>query len=312
MSAATKTGRRSKTQVAMPTWVPPIAPLEVSSPPSGPVICEVKWDGYRLLAFKDGDVVRTLTRNDNDMTRQVPGLVDALKALPCRRAIMDGELVVLGADGHSRFHAIRSALGGRTPGKLPLFYMAFDLLYLDDEDLREQPIEERKRRLQKLVAGSTAIRYVEHLEGQAAAMFDYAMRTGLEGIVCKKPGSRYREERGVWLKVKCRQERPLLVGGYRVDDAGQLSELLVGLDVDGNLIYLGAVSGGLGKLARELRPRLEALRRNASPFAEQRGPRDAAWVRPEASVVVRFTATSTGHLRHPVLVGVPRPGGEPR
>lgn len=315
MSVATRPGARAmksstppdgaRTLAELPRWIEPLAPTEVTDVPAGAQLAEIKWDGFRAIVTKDGDRVRAWTRNDKELTGHIPTVIDEVRRLPCRRAIFDGELCVLAADGHSQFHLVPSAFGPRASHRPTL--MAFDLLALDDHDLRPVAIEARKHALARLLAASdtSTLRNVEAIAGNGREIFEYAARTGLEGIVFKQPGSPYASGRSrLWLKLKCRQAQPMLVGGYR--PAGpDIAELLVGVLSDGVLYYVGSVSTGLGRVLDAIAPRLENLRQPAPSFEPRSlGSSRGIWVRPEIAVLVKFTATSTGRMRHPSILGL--------
>lgn len=280
----------------------PLAPTELKAPPEWAALCELKADGWRMLSAKDGRRFNAVSRNAKDLTRQVPTIAAAVQTLPCESAVLDGELCVIGPDGHSRFHLVPRALGKPSRQGPSLTYMAFDLLVLDGVDLRREPIERRKQLLKGLLTpAGPALKYVDFVEGRAKEVFAFAAKSGAEGIVCKRAGSAY--EPGAWVKVKCRQAPKLTIGGYRLAN-GWIAELLVGVDAgDGLLLYVGSVSQGLDRVARQLRPLLQGLHQDESPF-EQRslGRVQGLWVRPELEVVVSCTVTSTGRMRHPVIL----------
>lgn len=290
----------------LPRWIEPLAPTEVSETPSRPALAEIKFDGYRALVTKDGDQVRIWSRNEKEMTHLLPTIVAETRKLACRRLIIDAELCVLTPDGHSQFHLIPSALGPRA--RLRPTLLAFDLLAIEEHDIRPIAIERRKALLEELLAsadGST-LRNVPAVEGHADEVFAFAARTGLEGIVFKQPGSPYASGRSrLWLKRKCRQAQAMVVGGFK--PAGrELGELLLGVRSGSDLYYVGTVSTGLDRVAGAIAPKLEGLRQLQAPFeATSLGTTRGIWVRPEVSVVVKFTATSMGRMRHPSVVGLP-------
>ncbi len=169
-------------------FIQPCQPTLVAHPPAGPGwLHEVKHDGYRLLARKDADRVRLWTRYGTDFTGRLPAIADAVRALPVDNALIDGEAVVFRPDGHSDFAALRTKAGGEQAA-----LVAFDLLNLDGEDLRQRPLEERREALARLVAGVDGIRFSEAVATEGATVFAHACKLGLEGIVSKRAGSRYR------------------------------------------------------------------------------------------------------------------------
>ena len=169
----------------------------VAKPRPGPKwIHEVKHDGYRLLARKDAARVTLWSRYGTDFTDKLPSIAEAVGALPVDNALIDGEAVVFKPDGHSDFAALRTKAGG-----LLAAFVAFDLLGLEADDLRQRPLEERRDALARLVRGVDGIVFSEALATEGAIVFAHACRLGLEGIVSKRAGSRYRSGASRnWLK----------------------------------------------------------------------------------------------------------------
>ena len=182
--------------------VEPCLPSAAKSPPSGPGwIHEIKHDGFRILARRDSAGVRLITRNGNDFTHRFPFIEMAIKSLPVRSCVIDGEAIVCDENGVADFELIR---GHGTAANA--VHCAFDLLELDGRDLRRRPIEERKSLLAKLLHDSDSdfsIVLNKHYEEDGAIVFREACRLGCEGIVSKRLGSIYRRGRSpLWLKVK--------------------------------------------------------------------------------------------------------------
>jgi bifunctional non-homologous end joining protein LigD len=182
--------------------IEPCLPSPAKAPPSGPGwLHEIKHDGFRILARRDSAGVRLITRNGNDFTSRFPFIATALKSLPVRSCMIDGEAIVCDENGLAVFELIRGH-GSKTSAVL----CAFDLLELDGRDLRRRPIEERKGLLAKLLHHSDSdlgIVLNKHYEEDGAMVFREACRLGCEGIVSKRLGSTYRRGRSpLWLKVK--------------------------------------------------------------------------------------------------------------
>ncbi len=156
----------------------------------------MKHDGYRLLASKDADRVTLWSRYGTDFTDKMPRIVEAVRALPVDIALIDGEAVEFRPDGHSDFAALRTRAGGEQAS-----FVAFDLLNLDGDDLRQRPLEERREALAQLVAGIDGIQFSQAFAGDGAIVFAHACKLGLEGIVSKRVLSRYRNSPSRnWLK----------------------------------------------------------------------------------------------------------------
>jgi bifunctional non-homologous end joining protein LigD len=182
-----------------PGFIVPAQPVQQDKPPSGPGwIHEIKHDGYRLLVRRDGETVRLWTRNAVDYTDRLTGIAAAAARLKAWSFTIDGEAVVLGPDGLSRFDELRSRDGACTA----MLY-AFDLIEINGDDLRTLPLETRKATLASLLRNAGTIRLNEHIEADGAVVFAHACKLGAEGIVSKRLGSPYRSgPHAAWIKTK--------------------------------------------------------------------------------------------------------------
>ena len=180
-------------------FIRPCQPFLVVRPPAGPGwLHEVKHDGYRIVARKQGESVSLWTRYGADFTDRLPRIAEAIGNLPADSALIDGEAVVFRPDGRSDFGALRTKAGGAQA-----CLVAFDLLALDAEDVRLRPIEERRDKLSGLVRGVDGVLFSEAIEAEGAVVFAHACKLGLEGIVSKRAGSLYRSGASrSWLKSK--------------------------------------------------------------------------------------------------------------
>jgi bifunctional non-homologous end joining protein LigD len=191
---------RLRTRRARPGSIEPCQPTSAPRPPSGPDwLHEIKHDGYRMIARRDGGGIRLITRNGHEWTDRYPSIVAAVNALKVKSCIIDGE-VVARADGVSCFNSLRS--GSRVKPQAAL--CAFDLIELDGADLRRVPIEERKRQLDRLLHRcKPGLQLTDHVFGDGARVFRQICALGLEGIVSKRKGSSYRSGQSRdWLKSK--------------------------------------------------------------------------------------------------------------
>jgi bifunctional non-homologous end joining protein LigD len=296
----------------LPDFVEPeLATLTDEAPAGDEWLHEMKFDGYRILCRVDEGRVRLLSRRENDWTDRLPNLVRAASALPVRRALLDGEIAVVLPGGHTSFQALQNLMSGAREGRF--HYFAFDLLHLDGEDLAPAPLEERKRRLSALLAGggTEPIVYSDHVVGSGPAFYAETCGKGLEGIVSKRRDAVYRPGRGRdWLKVKCRHEQEVVIGGYTAPQGSRvgLGALLVGVhDEQGRLQYAGKVGTGFSEATLgELTRRLKSLEQPDRPFASSPpGAGRAHWVRPELVAQVAFGEwTSDGRMRHPSFLGL--------
>jgi len=187
-------------QAALPGFVEPCLPSRAERPPSGPDwVHEIKHDGYRLMARRDPAGTRLLTRNGHDWAARYPLIAEAVDRLKVRSCLIDGEAVACDKNGLAVFERLR-----RKPTGEHVFLYAFDLLELNGTDLRREPIETRKATLASVLRGCLpGLRLNEHLAHDGESVFRHACKMGLEGIVLKRLGSRYRSGRSPdWLKFK--------------------------------------------------------------------------------------------------------------
>jgi bifunctional non-homologous end joining protein LigD len=177
-------------------FIQPCQPTLVANPPTGPGwLHEVKHDGFRILARKQGERVEVWSRRGALFNDRFPRIAEAVGAVPVANALIDGEAVVFLPDGHSDFAGLLTKAGERAS------FVAFDLLSLEADDLRQRPLEERRDALARLVHGAAGVRFSEALSADGALVFAHACKLGLEGIVSKRAGSRYRSGTSRnWLK----------------------------------------------------------------------------------------------------------------
>jgi bifunctional non-homologous end joining protein LigD len=287
----------------------------VEQPPEGDEwLHEIKYDGYRILARREGPSVALLSRRGHDWTAKFPTVRRSVERLPAQRLLLDGEVAVLLSDGRTSFQALQHALGRPSAH---LVYFVFDLLHLDGQDLRAAPLQARKDALEALLARAPeagSIRFSGHVAGQGPEFFRQACRRGIEGIVSKRRDVPYQGGRGgAWLKVKCFARQELVIGGFTEPEGSRtgLGALLVGhYDSEGRLVFAGKVGTGFThKTLVDLRRRLTPLEQRDCPF-EVSAPtgvlrRNAHWVRPElVAEVAFFEWTEDGRLRHPSFQGL--------
>ena len=208
---------------------------------------EVKFDGYRMLAWRDDDDIRLRSRNHLDWTSKLPAIAAAVHALECRTCVLDGELVVFDDTGHSRFDLLQRAFGHA--GSHRLRYAVFDLLALDGDDLRDAPLADRKAALSRLLetAGDTLLAS-DFIRGQGALAFRRACEAGLEGIMSKAIDSPYRGGRGdAWRKLKCIDSDEFVIVGYTPGKGsrGALGALLLAESRGKAWRYVGRVGTGM-------------------------------------------------------------------
>ena len=290
----------------LPGFVAPQLAKSVDRPPLGAGWGhEIKFDGYRLQLRVENGKATLKTRSGLDWTAKFSQIRMAAEALP--DCLIDGEACALDHNGSPDFAALQAALSDGKTGDLMFF--AFDLLFADGTDLREQPLRERKARLKALLAAKPKtgqsktgerLRFVEHFEFAGDAVLQSACRMSLEGIVSKRLDAPYRSDRSdTWLKSKCRAGHEVVIGGW-TGAAGQLRSLLVGVHKDGNLVYVGRVGTGFGRdeVLRVL-PRLAKLAADKSPFSGAGAPRNEAgvtWAKPELVAEIEFAGFTGGGM----------------
>ena len=268
----------------MPDWLEPMAATLTQDRFSGSEwLFERKFDGIRLLAYKNGGDVRLFSRNR--LPQQLPALAKAIANLPVDDAILDGEMTW---DGRS--------------------YHVFDILWMDGGAVTSLPLEDRRAMLAGLPF-EPPLHRVELVEDEKP--WERAAREGWEGVIAKRRGSTYEHRRSKhWVKMKCEASQELVVGGFTDPQGARvgLGALLVGYYEGDDFVFAGKIGTGFDtKRLLDLRKRLDAIELPESPFTRAKGlPRlRVHWARPEIVVQVAFIEwTAHGKLRHPRLLGV--------
>jgi bifunctional non-homologous end joining protein LigD len=289
-------------------------------------IFETKWDGFRLMAeIKDGSVA-LYSRNLIDLSRKYPSVCAALLGLH-RFAVIDGELVALDARGRSRFQLLQNA----EREKVRLRYCAFDLIYLDDQDLRDHPLIERKELLEKILPRDPLLHYSAHVWDKGIAAFKRASRTGEEGVMAKFARGHYYsgQRRREWLKVKASLGQEVVIVGFTAPRRSRayFGSLVLAVREGNAWRYVGRAGTGFDRESlKSLHALMMPLIAKTKPIAEK-VPDEAntTWVKPKFVGEVKFTEwTSKGEMRHPVFLGlrtdkkatdvireIPKPGSAP-
>jgi bifunctional non-homologous end joining protein LigD len=296
----------------MPEFVPPqLATLVEKPPPGDEWFHELKFDGYRLLCHLHNGQVRFWTRNQNDWTAKFPHIGKAVKALPLKSVILDGEVVALDPSGRASFQRLQQSINKNLGAGL-LFHV-FDLIYIEGFNLTKTPLRERKRVLAELLeplGDRGVLRYSDHIEGNGSEFLKEACKLGLEGIVSKLGNSVYEFTRSRnWLKVKCIKRQEFVIAGYTLSEKGlPFSSLILGVYEGEKLIYAGRAGTGFSNAQRvELRKKLDTMR-STRPFAQipkDPGLRRAVWTEPKLVGEVAFSEwTDEGVIRHPSFQGL--------
>lgn len=289
-------------RATMPATVEPQLPTLVAAAPEGDEwLHELKYDGYRLICRVDDGTVKLRTRGRQDWTQRFPRLARAVRSLPVRQAVLDGEAVVVRPDGTTDFQALQNVMSRGS--HRDVVYYAFDLIYLDGISLKDVPLIHRKEILETLLAtvgdgaGPPVLRYSGHVIGSGRDVYREACAVGAEGIVSKRKDRPYREGRSRdWLKVKCLTQQEFVIVGW-TDPSGSrkgLGALLLGYYTDeGELRYCGRVGTGFTtRSLTDLRRRLDAIGRPdppVHPVPKGSAVRRAHWVHPKLVAEVVFS-----------------------
>ncbi|HEX4884743.1 MAG TPA: DNA ligase D [Casimicrobiaceae bacterium] len=314
-AAAPRPRAKRKGTDDMPSSVAPQLATSAAALPGGDGWrYEIKFDGYRLLARIEDGTVRLFTRNGLDWSGRFPTIAAALARLPVDHAWIDGEAIALDEHGRSSFGKLQKSLERGAPDALR--YAAFDLLFVDGEDLRARPLDERQARLAQVLGAKPPAGVVlsQTLRGDADALLAEACRLKLEGLIAKRADAAYQSRRSRdWLKLKCRPRDEFVIGGYTAGQGSRvgLGALLLGAYDGGRLVYCGRVGTGLDDtLLKSMAARLAKIEQAQAPFASV--PRDQLrkfeaprWVKPLLVAEIEYAElTPQGLIRQGSFVGL--------
>jgi bifunctional non-homologous end joining protein LigD len=305
-------------------FIEPMKAKLVEKPPAtGDWIYELKFDGIRLITVKRDEKVSLLSRNQNDLNARFPEIVEAVKNLPARECVIDGEVVALDEEGRSSFQLLQAReMEGR---KSPIYFYAFDLLQLNGKSLIGLPLEARKNVLEKLCADAgDPVRYSGAVGSDAKRLLEEVKRRGLEGIIGKQRTSVYEPGRrsGAWIKLKCVNEQEFVIGGYTPPQGARkyFGAVMVGYYDNNKLVFAGKVGTGFtAKSLSMLHKKFQKEARDDCPFVDlpskQNGQwvlgitpsmmKKMHWVNPKFVAQIKFAEwTRDGKLRAPVFLGL--------
>jgi bifunctional non-homologous end joining protein LigD len=268
-------------KLPMPRYIEPMRATLVREAFDDPDwLFETKWDGFRVEALVGGGVAELWTRGQQDASRYFGRFLDPATWIAARTAIVDGEVVAFDAHGDPDFALLQQRIRQRADpsGDHPVVYEVFDLLELDGVSLLDRPLEERKRLLQDVLRDDPRVRFSDHVIETGIAAYEAAKVRGLEGVMAKERRSPYLPGRrsDTWRKFKVRPEQELIVGGWTrgTGYATDLAALLVGVNEDGELRYVGKVGAGFDIASKaELLSALAPLEADRSPFAKKKARR---------------------------------------
>jgi bifunctional non-homologous end joining protein LigD len=323
-------GALKKLPNAKPHFVEPMkARLEEEPPTHGDWLYELKFDGIRAIAVKDGKKVSLISRNGNKLDKRFPEVADAVKELSVQECVLDGEVVALDEEGRSSFQLLQALeMEGR---KAPLRFYVFDLLQLNGRSLLDLPVEQRKQVLASVCENvGDPIRYSGEIAGEVKTLLAEVKRRGLEGLIGKQRGSKYEPGRrsGAWIKLKSLNEQEFVIGGYTPPAGSRkyFGAILVGYYDGGSkkgnsrLRFAGKVGTGFTeKSLSMLYKKIRAEGRDDCPFVDL--PSKSAgqwsqgitpsmmqkmhWTNPKFVAQIKFAEwTRDGKLRQPVFLGL--------
>ncbi|MEX2395825.1 MAG: DNA ligase D, partial [Balneolales bacterium] len=270
-------------------------------------IFEIKWDGYRTIAEVERDQIELLSRNGLKVSKKYKTITEELKKVRYN-AILDGELVILDEEGHANFQELQHYDENKANN---LCYYAFDLLYLEGQNLLSVPLIKRKKLLKEILPESFKILYSDHIVGEGISFFEMLRSKSIEGMMAKYAHSKYipGKRSSEWLKIKAENRQDAVIGGFTEPKGSReyFGSLILGVYVNGELQFIGHSGGGFSnKSLSDILKRLKPLKREQSPF---KGPVNTnapvTWVEPELVCEVSYTEwTRDGHMRHPKFLGL--------
>jgi len=275
----------------------------VNTIPEGEWLYEMKYDGYRVLAFVEGSSVRLITRNGNDITKRFFTIASYLRDFAKGRAmVLDGEIVIADESGKTDFQALQNYLKNQESHTLT--YIVFDLLAIDGEDIRGRSLIDRKEKLENLMKDAPKnLYYSRYVKGYGKESFAAACEAGMEGIMGKKADSVYSGNRNDdWIKIKCDKRQEFVIGGYSLSDkrTSGVSSLLLGVYEGEELIYAGRAGTGISENEMKvLEEKFKNLKRMDAPFKEEpkiRSNEKVTWLKPELAAEIKFTEWTKENL----------------
>ena len=265
-------------------------------------VYEEKYDGIRILAYKEGLQVTLLSRNDKDRTHNFPAIAQSVRALEPLTLLLDGEVIALDRKKISRFQSLQRGIGD-------IRYAVFDCLYVSGRDLRHEPLELRRKELEQVISGRDGLILARRVAKDGLDAFRVAKQRGYEGLMAKCSTSIYVEARSrEWLKIKVHQEDEFIILGYTEPSGSRkyFGSLLLGAYDKGKLKYVGKVGTGFtGNVLASLYRKFQPLKRKKPLLESHPRLREATFLSPKLVAQISYTEwTKDEKLRHPVFLGL--------
>ena len=289
---------------------PMLAKLVEKIPNGNNYLYEIKYDGYRILAYTEANNTTLYTRNGVDFTAKFAGIASVLSEFAGNNSfVLDGEMVVFDKNGKTDFQTLQNSIRKKQTNMVS--YVVFDLLALNGKDMRALPIIERKAELEKLLKNAPAgIVYSSHTIGKGKQCFNLAKRMGLEGIIGKEKNSKYLSTRsGDWIKIKCYKRQEFVIAGYTKSDktAGGIGAILLGYYFNKYLIYCGRAGTGFdAEESKILKSKFSKLKTTKCPFKNPPKTKDdVVWLSPKLVAEIQFAEfTNEKQLRQASYKGL--------
>ena len=287
-----------KIKQGIPGFIQPQIPFEVPTPPvSSEWVHEIKFDGMRLQVHIENKTLKLFDTQGVDVAGLFPTLCDSIRDLKVQNAILEGEAVILDKQGKSQFLQLQKALSFREDMQVKMIF--FDLLYINDADLRKKTLIERKEELKKIIPDiHPRLRFSHHVLKDPESFFDINCKQQLEGIVSKIAIAPYISGKSqYWCKTKCSQTKEFIIAGINEET----QEVLLGFYEREKFLFAGKVQADVKFL--KIKKRLAKLFQEESAFEKFTQQKNIHWVRPEVKAEINFSNwTDEKRLRNPVLV----------
>ncbi len=293
-----------------PGWIEPmLCTLTDKYFSSQDFLYEHKWDGERLLAFKNNGKVTLLTRNKKDATQIYPEIAQQLENQDLENFIIDGEVVAM-INGQSNFSLLQKKMHTTEKQNINLVYYIFDIMYYDQYNTTNLELLDRKYILENTISASKSVKITEYITENGLEYYHNACKLGWEGVIVKNIYSTYQQKRSKdWLKFKCLMQQELVIGGFTKPHGERLNfgAILVGYYKNNELIFAGKVGTGFDTdTLNFLGKKFEKLKQDNCPFKSvDINTKEIYWLKPELVAEIKFSEwTKNNKLRHPRFMGL--------